>query len=409
VQENYGKLFYNLKLKLVLLIYVIKILVIKKSNQQNLGTIKSSNLCTEIMEYTSKDEIAVCNLASIGLPQFVNKEKQEFNFEKLIEITKVITRNLNKIIDVNFYPVKEAENSNKRHRPIGIGVQGLADVFILLRLPFECIKAQELNRDIFECIYYGALQASIELAKKDGYYPSYQGSPASKGLLQFDLWNIKPSNRYNWNELKEEMKKYGLRNSLLLAPMPTASTSQILGNNECFEPYTSNVYIRRTLAGEFVVINEHLVRDLINLNLWNPLLKDQIIAANGSIQEIEELPKEIKQLYKTVWECSQKILIDMAADRGAFIDQSQSFNIHMSGANYGKLTSMHFHGWKKGLKTGMYYLRTKSAVDAIKFTINKQALEENVQRKNDQKIKDANMEVLACSLKNKDDCLMCGS
>jgi len=260
-----------------------------------------------------------------------------------------------------------------------------------------------------KCIYYGAIQASIELAKKDGYYPSYQGSPASKGLLQFDLWNIKPSNRYNWNELKEEMKKYGLRNSLLLAPMPTASTSQILGNNECFEPYTSNVYIRRTLAGEFVVINEHLVRDLINLNLWNPLLKDQIIAANGSIQEIEELPKEIKQLYKTVWECSQKILIDMAADRGAFIDQSQSFNIHMSGANYGKLTSMHFHGWKKGLKTGMYYLRTKSAVDAIKFTINKQALEEDVQRKNNQKIKDANMEVLACSLNNKDDCLMCGS
>ena len=369
----------------------------KKSNQKNLGTIQSSNLCTEIMEYTSQDEAAVCNLASIALPKFI--KDGEFDFNKLGKITKIITRNLNKIIDINYYPVKEAQNSNLKHRPIGIGVQGLADAFIMLKIPFESEKAKELNKLIFETIYYYALETSMSLAKDEKPYSSFQGSPASEGILQFDMWNVIPSDRYNWNNLKDKIKRYGLRNSLLLAPMPTASTSQILGNNECFEPYTSNIYVRRTLAGEFVCINKHLIKDCINLGIWSQKLKDKIIIANGSIQNIEEIPNDLKQIYKTVWEISQKTIIDMAADRGAFIDQSQSLNIHMTGINYGKLTSMHFYGWKKGLKTGMYYLRTKAATDAIKFTIEKEEKKELSIEK----------QKLVCSLQNKEDCLMCGS
>ena len=342
----------------------------QKSNQKNLGTIKSSNLCTEIVEYTSNEEIAVCNLASIALPKFVDIERKTFDFDKLISITSVITRNLNKIIDINFYPLKQCRTSNLRHRPIGIGVQGLADVFILLRLAFDSDEAKQLNRDIFEAIYYGAVKTSNELAIKYGAYETFKGSPASKGLLQFDLWNVKPNeDKYKWRELKENVKQYGLRNSLLTAPMPTASTSQILGNNECFEPYTSNVYLRRTLAGEFVVINQHLLRDLIKLGIWNKTLKSKLIGDNGSIQLIDDIPSDLKPLYKTVWEIKQKEIINMAADRGAFIDQSQSLNIHMKQVDYGKITSMHFYGWHKGLKTGMYYLRTQAAVDAIKVTI----------------------------------------
>jgi len=381
----------------------------RKSNQKNLGTIQSSNLCTEIVQYTSPDEVAVCNLASIALPKFVDVEKKIFNFESLVKITKVITRNLNKVIDINYYPVIEAKNSNLKHRPIGIGVQGLADVFMLLRMPFESKEAQKLNRDIFETIYFAALDASCELAEKHGTYDSFKGSPASEGILQYDLWNVEPSDRHDWKALKQKIIKHGLRNSLLIAPMPTASTSQMLGNNECFEPYTSNVYIRRTLAGEFVCINEHLLRDLLKLGIWTSLLKDKLIAANGSVQNIEEIPKDLKELYKTVWEISQKTLIDMAADRGAFIDQSQSFNVHMAGANYAKLTSMHFYGWKKGLKTGMYYLRTKSAVDAIKFTVNQQALEQDVKQKQSIKNQNQSMQEIMCSLDNKEHCQSCSS
>jgi len=408
----------------------------KKSNQMNLGTIKSSNLCTEIIEYTSKDEIAVCNLASIGLPKFV-KSDTEFDFKKLIQITKIITKNLNKIIDVNYYPVKEAKTSNFKHRPIGIGVQGLADVFIKMKMPFESNEAKKLNKLIFEAIYYGALKASCELAKENGTYSSYNGSPASKGLLQFDLWELNENNndikhsmnddskndnnnnndiiklskycdkQFDWIGLKKDIQKYGLRNSLLCAPMPTASTSQILGNNECFEPYTSNVYIRRTMAGEFICLNEYLLRDLIKLGLWTPLLKDKIILSNGSIQNIDEIPKKLKKLYKTVWEISQKSLINMAKERGRFIDQSQSFNIHMIDCNYGKLTSMHFHGWKSGLKTGMYYLRTKPAADAIKFTVNQEALtQESIKKKVEQQ-KLETLKQMSCALDNKDECLMC--
>lgn len=439
-----------------------------KSNQKNLGTIQSSNLCTEIMEYTAPDEVAVCNLASIALPKCVEKNilldkisitiygKQKckyckfakmylnkhnvkydyisldddndrklffekinktshnkistvpqiyindnriggytdllqyvrptFNFQKLAKITKIITRNLNKIIDINYYPVEAARKSNLTHRPIGIGVQGLADTFIKLRLSFDCDEAIELNKKIFETIYYNALEMSMELSKINGPYTKFNGSPASKGILQFDMWNVKPSKRYYWDGLKESIKEHGLRNSLLVAPMPTASTSQILGNNECFEPYSSNIYVRRTLAGEFVCINKHLINDCLDLGIWNSTLKDKIIMENGSVQNIEEIPNGLKEIYKTVWEIKQKKLIDMAADRGAFIDQSQSFNIHMLNVNYGKLTSMHFYGWKKGLKTGMYYLRTKAASDAIKFTIDKEKLE-----------------------KKEDDCLMCGA
>ncbi|MBD78968.1 MAG: ribonucleoside-diphosphate reductase subunit alpha [Crocinitomicaceae bacterium] len=345
-----------------------------KSPQQNLGTIKSSNLCTEIMEYTSKDEVAVCNLASLALPKYVVDGK--FDHDKLFEVTYQATINLNRIIDNNFYPVEEARNSNMRHRPIGLGVQGLADALILMRHPFDSAEARELNRDIFETIYYASMTASKDLAVKDGAYETFKGSPTSKGEFQFDLWGVKPTDRWEWDVLKEEVKKHGVRNSLLLAPMPTASTAQILGNNEAFEPYTSNIYTRRTLSGEFVVVNKHLLRDLVNLGIWNDSLKNKLIAGNGSVQDIQEIPDNLKELYKTSWEISQKVIIDMAADRGAYIDQSQSLNIFMENANFAKLTSMHFYGWEKGLKTGMYYLRTKAARDAIKFTVDKTQLEQ---------------------------------
>ncbi len=342
-----------------------------KSNQKNLGTIKSSNLCTEIIEYTAPDEIAVCNLASIALPKFVIDGK--FDHQKLFEVTKSITKNLNRIIDINYYPVPEAEKSNKRHRPIGIGVQGLADAFILLRMPFDSEEAAGLNKDIFETIYFAAMTASNELAKKDGPYSSYEGSPISQGIFQFDMWNVKPeSNRWDWEALKQEILKSGVRNSLLLAPMPTASTSQILGNNECFEPYTSNIYLRRVLSGEFVVVNKHLLKDLVELNLWNKDMENKLKANNGSVQNIAEIPQNLKDIYKTAWEIKQKVLLDMSADRGAFICQSQSLNIFMEEPTFAKLSSMHFYAWKKGLKTGAYYLRTKSAVDAIKFTVEKE-------------------------------------
>jgi ribonucleoside-diphosphate reductase alpha subunit len=443
----------------------------RKSNQQNLGTIKSSNLCTEIVEFTSPDEVAVCNLASIALPKFVEEievsadelksvvadmynkdgsnvdvnaviaaqhEHQQllaelmlrrspsnssnrstvappsplaralsgvnsnsgsrnssfslasngpnsykvfrFNHKKLHEVTKVVTRNLNKIIDVNYYPVVEAKNSNMRHRPIGMGVQGLADTFIMMGLPFDCKGAKRLNKEIFETLYFAGLEASNEVAIRDGAYESFPGSPASKGVLQFDMWNATPSDRWDWETLRASIIENGIRNSLLLAPMPTASTSQILGNNECIEPYTSNMYLRRTLAGEFVVVSRHLLKDLIELGLWSPQLKNKLMAANGSVQKIDEIPDHIKALYKTVWEISVRCLIDMAADRGAYIDQSQSFNVHMGNANFGKLTSMHFYAWKKGLKTGMYYLRSKAAADAIKFTVDTGVLQENNSR-----------------------------
>ena len=374
-----------------------------KSNQKNLGTIKSSNLCTEIIEYTSPDEIAVCNLASIALNMFV-KEDSTYDFQKLYEITKVITRNLNKVIDVNYYPVEEARNSNMRHRPIGIGVQGLADAFILMKYPFDSDEAKKLNKDIFETIYYAAMEASMELSKKEGAYESYKGSPVSKSIFQFDMWGVTPdSGRWDWTKLKQKVKKYGVRNSLLLAPMPTASTSQILGNNECFEPYTSNLYTRRVLSGEFIVVNKHLLNDLIELDLWNDKMKDKIMEQNGSIQNINEIPENIKLLYRTVWEVSQKSIIEMAADRGAYICQSQSMNIHMQDANFGKLTSMHFHAWKLGLKTGLYYLRTKAAADAIKFTI----VKEEKENSKENKIED--QEAIQCSIDNQDDCEMCGS
>jgi len=347
----------------------------KKSNQKNLGTIKSSNLCTEIMEYTSADEVAVCNLASIALPKFVTDDGK-FDHQKLYDITKVITRNLNKVIDVNFYPVEEARKSNMRHRPIGIGVQGLADAFILLRMPFDSEEARGLNKDIFETIYFAAMESSMELAKENGAYETFKGSPVSKGIFQFDMWGVTPdSGRWDWDTLKKEVKQNGVRNSLLLAPMPTASTSQILGNNECFEPYTSNIYTRRTLSGEFIIANKHLMKDLISLGLWSENMRQKLISTNGSVQPIPEIPQHIKDIYKTVWEISQKTIIDMSADRGAFICQSQSLNIHITNPNFGKLTSMHFYAWKKGLKTGMYYLRSTAAADAIKFTLDKTAMD----------------------------------
>ena len=348
----------------------------RKSNQKNLGTIRSSNLCTEIMEYTSPDEVAVCNLASISLPKFV-KENKEFDFQKLHEITRVVTRNLNKIIDVNYYPVEEARNSNMRHRPIGIGVQGLADAFIMMRHPFDSPEARKLNRDIFETMYHAAMTESAALAVKEGAYSTFEGSPASQGEFQYDMWGVTPSDRWDWAELKEKVMKTGIRNSLLLAPMPTASTSQILGNNECFEPYTSNIYTRRTLSGEFIVLNKHLLKDLINLNLWDDDMKQRLMASNGSIQDFPDVPQDLKDLYKTVWEISQKVIIDQAADRGAFICQSQSMNLFVQDPNFGKLSSMHFYGWKAGLKTGMYYLRSKAAVDPIKFTLDQKKLKAN--------------------------------
>ena len=345
-----------------------------KSNQKNLGTIKSSNLCTEIIEYTAPDEVAVCNLASIALPKFVKDGK--FDHDKLFKVAYRVTKNLDRVIDANFYPVPEARNSNMRHRPIGIGVQGLADAFILLRYPFDSQNAKDLNKDIFETIYYAAVTASKDLAIENGPYETWKGSPISEGIFQFDMWGVKPSDRWEWDVLKKEVIEHGVRNSLLLAPMPTASTAQILGNNECFEPYTSNIHTRRVLSGEFIIVNKHLLRDLVKLGIWNDSLKNKLMASNGSVQNIDEIPDNIKELYKTAWEISQKVIVDMAADRGVFIDQSQSLNIFMENANFAKLTSMHFYGWKAGLKTGMYYLRTKSATDAIKFTLDKNALTE---------------------------------
>jgi len=341
----------------------------RKSNQQNLGTIHNSNLCTEIIEYTSADEVAVCNLASIALPMFVQTGDQTYDFQRLYEVTKVATKNLNKVIDGNYYPVREARNSNMRHRPIGLGVQGLADAFMMLRMPFESEAAKQLNDQIFETIYFAACEASCELAATHGYYETFPGSPASHGKLQFDLWGVTPkSGRWDWAGLKDKIAVHGLRNSLLVAPMPTASTAQILGNNESFEPYTQNLYVRRVLSGEFVTVNRHLLRDLIERNLWTEELRMQLIAHNGSVQHLE-LPADVKALYKTVWEIKQRVVLEMAADRGAYIDQSQSLNIHMIDATTAKLSSMHFYGWQLGLKTGMYYLRTKAAADAIKFTV----------------------------------------
>ncbi len=346
----------------------------RKSNQKNLGTIRSSNLCTEIMEYTSPDEVAVCNLASIALPMFI--KDGAFDHQKLYDVTIRVTKNLNRVIDRNYYPVKEAENSNFRHRPVGLGVQGLADTFIKLRMPFTSDAAKKLNQEIFETLYFAAVTASVEEAKNDGAYESFKGSPMSKGEFQHNMWGVKDeelSGRWDWASLRKDVKKNGLRNSLLVAPMPTASTSQILGNNECFEPYTSNIYTRRVLSGEFIVVNKHLLEDLVEQGLWNEDMKQELMRANGSIQNIEGIPEDIKELYKTVWELSMKDIIDMARHRGYFIDQSQSLNLFMEGATMAKLTSMHFYAWKSGLKTGMYYLRTKAAVDAIKFTLDNSA------------------------------------
>jgi len=402
----------------------------RKSNQKNLGTIRSSNLCTEILEYTSKDEVAVCNLASIALPMFV--KDGGFDHQGLYDVTVRATKNLNKVIDRNYYPVKEAENSNFRHRPIGLGVQGLADTFIKLRMPFTSDEAKALNKEIFETLYFAALTASKDMAKAEGPYESYKGSPISKGEFQHNLWGIKDeelSGRWDWVNLRKDVKKHGVRNSLLVAPMPTASTSQILGNNECFEPYTSNIYTRRVLSGEFIVVNKHLLEDLVNLGLWNEDLKQELMRANGSVQQLDNVPEDIKELYKTAWEMSMKDIIDMSRQRGYFIDQSQSLNLFMEGATMAKLTSMHFYAWKSGLKTGMYYLRTKSAVDAIKFTLDKKKEEKVAEPVAATAITKAQAsqpaekpvavepltpaelkEMLAKSKENEDDdCLMCGS
>ena len=370
----------------------------EKSNQKNLGTIKSSNLCTEIMQYTSEKEIAVCNLASIALPKFV--ENGEYNHKKLYDVTYQATRNLNRIIDLNYYPVEEARYSNMKNRPIGLGVQGLADTFFKMRMSFDSAQARELNKQIFETIYFAALSASADLAKEHSHYESYEGSPISQGILQHDMWGVTPSNRWDWTTLRAKIKTYGVRNSLLMAPMPTASTSQILGNNECIEPVTSNIYTRRVLSGEFAMVNKHLVKDLIQLGLWNEEMKDRIIAHNGSVQYIPEIPADLKELYRTVWEIKQKSILEMAADRGAYIDQSQSLNIHMEDTNFGKLSSLHFAAWKLGLKTGMYYLRTRPAVDAIKFTIKEPT---KTAAPVDQQA------AMVCSLDNPEDCVSCGS
>jgi ribonucleoside-diphosphate reductase alpha chain len=374
-----------------------------KSNQQNLGTIKSSNLCTEIIEYTAPDEIAVCNLASLALPKYVNEDKS-FDHNKLFEVTYQATVNLNRIIDENYYPVEDARRSNMRHRPIGLGVQGLADTFILMGFPFESVEARNLNREIFETIYFAAMTASKDQAIEFGTYETYAGSPVSQGVFQYDMWGVTPSNRWEWSKLKEEVKKHGVRNSLLLAPMPTASTAQILGNNECFEPYTSNIYTRRVLSGEFIIVNRHLLKDLVRSGLWNRDMRHKIMAANGSIQNITEIPQDIKDLYKTAWEISQKAIIELAADRGAYICQSQSLNIFMENANFGKLTSMHFYGWEKGLKTGMYYLRTKAATDAIKFTVDQVISEETTEGES---LSLEEQAAIACSIENPDSCEMC--
>lgn len=372
----------------------------QKSNQKNLGTIKSSNLCTEIIEYTAPDEVAVCNLASLALPKYV--KDGEFDHNRLFEVTYQVTKNLNRIIDNNYYPVEEARNSNMRHRPIGLGVQGLADAFIMMRYPFDSEEARILNKEIFETIYYAAMTASKDLAKEEGPYETFQGSPASKGEFQFDMWGVTPSDRWEWDVLKEEVKEHGIRNSLLLAPMPTASTAQILGNNECFEPYTSNLYTRRVLSGEFIVVNKHLLKDLVKLGLWDDEMKNRLMLSNGSVQNIDEIPENIKELYKTAWEISQRAILDMAADRGAYICQSQSLNVFMEDPNFAKLTSMHFYGWKKGLKTGMYYLRTKAATDAIKFTAKKETVAQPVAKTEEERQAE-----IACSLDDPDNCEMC--
>jgi len=382
----------------------------RKSNQKNLGTIRSSNLCTEIMEYTAKDEVAVCNLASLSIPMFVEENKEGvkfFNHKKLLKVTKKVTRNLDTVIDRNYYPVKEAENSNVRHRPIGLGIQGLADAFIMLRLPFTSDEAKKLNQEIFETIYFAAVTSSMEMAKLKEPYSTFKGSPMSKGEFQFNMWGVSEddlSGRWDWKALRKKVVANGVRNSLLVAPMPTASTSQILGNNEAFEPYTSNIYTRRVLSGEFIIVNKHLLEDLVELGLWNNDMKEEIMRANGSIQHIDVIPQELKELYKTVWELSMKDIIDMSRQRGYFVDQSQSLNLFMQDANYSKLTSMHFYAWKSGLKTGMYYLRTKSAVNAIQFTVSKEKKEEE-KPLTPEELK----EMLIASQNNPDDCEMCGS
>ncbi|MEO8534117.1 MAG: ribonucleoside-diphosphate reductase subunit alpha [Flavobacterium sp.] len=387
----------------------------RKSNQKNLGTIRSSNLCTEIIEYTSPDEVAVCNLASISLPMFV--ENGKFDHQKLYDVTKRVTFNLNRVIDRNYYPVKEAENSNVRHRPIGLGVQGLADAFILLRMPFTSDEAKQLNHEIFETLYFAAVTASMELAKVEGPYSTFEGSPMSKGEFQYNMWGMKDeelSGRWDWASLRKEVVEHGVRNSLLVAPMPTASTSQILGNNEAFEPYTSNIYTRRTLSGEFIVVNKHLLEDLVKLGIWNESLKQEIMRHNGSVQNINGIPDDIKELYKTVWEMSMKDILDMSRQRGYFIDQSQSLNLFMQDANFSKLTSMHFYAWQSGLKTGMYYLRTKSAVDAIKFTLNNDKKEEDTSATLVPQTEPINVDeykamLLKAQAADPEDCEMCGS
>lgn len=346
----------------------------RKSNQKNLGTIRSSNLCTEIIEYTAPDEVAVCNLASLALPTFVDSSRGEYDFRRLHDVAQVLTRNLNKIIEINHYPVPEARKSNMRHRPIGLGVQGLADAFFALRLPFDSPEARQLNKQIFETIYHGALTASCAISKDLGPYETYPGSPVSQGILQYDMWNVTPTSLWDWDSLKADIAKHGVRNSLLVAPMPTASTSQILGFNECFEPYTSNIYSRRVLAGEFQVVNPWLLKDLVDMGLWSDNMKNRIIADGGSIQNVPNIPADLKALYKTVWEIPQRTIVQMAADRGAFIDQSQSLNIHLKDPTMGKITSMHFAGWKLGLKTGMYYLRTMAASAPIQFTVDQEQL-----------------------------------
>jgi len=382
----------------------------RKSNQKNLGTIRSSNLCTEIMEYTAKDEVAVCNLASVAIPMFVEEDKEGvkfFNHKKLFTVTKKITRNLDTVIDRNYYPVKEAENSNVRHRPIGLGIQGLADAFIMLRMPFTSDEAKKMNEEIFETIYFAAVTSSMEMAKAKEPYSTFKGSPMSKGEFQFNMWGVSEddlSGRWDWVALRKEVMLNGVRNSLLVAPMPTASTSQILGNNEAFEPYTSNIYTRRVLSGEFIVVNKHLLEDLVELDLWSNAMKEDIMRANGSIQHIDIIPQELKDLYKTVWEMSMKDIIDMSRQRGYFVDQSQSLNLFMQDANYSKLTSMHFYAWKSGLKTGMYYLRTKSAVNAIQFTVSKEKKVEDTPLSQEEL-----KAMLIASQNNTDDCEMCGA
>ncbi|KAL4172080.1 ribonucleotide-diphosphate reductase subunit rnr1 [Phytophthora ramorum] len=385
----------------------------RKSNQQNLGTIRSSNLCCEIMEYTSPDEVAVCNLASVALPKFV--EDGVFNYQKLYEVTKVVTRNLNKVIDVNYYPVEEARKSNMRHRPVGIGVQGLADAFILMNYAFESPQARELNMNIFETIYYASMETSMEIAKELGPYETFQGSPASKGIFQFDMWGVTPSSGlWDWAALKENVIKHGIRNSLLVAPMPTASTAQILGNNESIEPYTSNMYNRRVLAGEFTIVNKYLMKELIELGIWTPEVRNQILADGGSVQKVKSIPDQVKEKYKTVWEIKQKAVLDLSADRGAYICQSQSLNIHIADPTISKLTSMHFYAWKKGLKTGMYYMRGRPKADAIQFTVDKQGLDEQREQE-DQTAATATpapaavVETVTRAGDDEDECLVCGA